>query len=341
MADENLTEGELDELLKDVELTEEQKNAQMQEQSLQGSQAKTFNLGTQERLVRGRMPTIETVHERFIRLLRTTTSTLFGQLTEIKTTATTTCKYGELLSKHSQPSNINLIRLKPLRGTGLLIIDPNLVLYTVDNLFGGGARFPVTIEGREFTTTELRIAGTLLKIFFASYQEAWAPAYELECEHVSSEMNLSFVNIAMASELMSITTFTIVLGETNYEIDLCIPYMMLEPIMDILTSQTQGMVTEHDHAWEDAMQDQVQAVEVEIVANLGKKTMPMEEIIALKAGDIIPLAFLSEIPVTIDNVPVMSCRYGIYNNQYALRVEKLLKPDASEYIKGANNGRRN
>ncbi|MEA9599073.1 flagellar motor switch protein FliM [Polynucleobacter sp. AP-Sanab-80-C2] len=339
MADENLTEGELDELLKDVELTEEQKNAQMQEQSLQGAPAKTFNLGTQERLVRGRMPTIETVHERFIRLLRITASNLFGALIEVKTSATTTCKYGELLSKHSQPSNINLIKLKPLRGTGLLIIDPNLVLYTVDNLFGGGARFPVSIEGREFTATEMRIVGTLLKTFFTSYQEAWAPAYEIECEHVNSEMNLSFVNIAMASELMSTTTFTLAIGEASYEIDLCIPYMMLEPIMDILTSQTQGMVAEHDHVWEETLLQQVEAVEVEVVANLGNKTMLMEEIIALKSGDVIPFPYSAEIPVTVDNVPVLSCRYGIYNNQYALRVEKLLKPDASEYIKGANDGK--
>jgi flagellar motor switch protein FliM len=339
MADENLTAGELDELLKDVELTEGHKNAQIQDQSLQSGPAKSFNLGTQERLVRGRMPTIETVHERFIRLLRITTSNLFGQLTEIKTSPTTTCKYGELLSKHSQPSNINLIKLKPLRGTGLLILDANFVLYTVDNLFGGGARFPVTIEGREFTATEMRIVGTLLATFFTSYQAAWAPTYAIECEHVSSEMNLSFVNIAMASELMSITTFTIGIGEASFEMDLCIPYMMLEPIMDILTSQTQGMVSEHDHVWEESLQEQVQAVQVEVVANLGNKTMLMEEIIALKSGDIIPLSFISEIPVTVDNVPVLSCRYGIYNNQYALRVEKLLKPDASEYIKGANDGR--
>jgi flagellar motor switch protein FliM len=339
MADENLTEGELNELLKDVELTEEQKNAQMQEKSLQGGSAKSFNLGTQERLVRGRLPTIETVHERFIRLLRITSSNLFGHLTEVKTSATTTCKYGELLSKHSQPSNINLIKLKPLRGTGLLILDPNLVLYTVDNLFGGGARFPVTIEGREFTATEMRIVSTLLNMFFTSYQEAWAPTYAIECEHVSSEMNLSFVNIAMASELMSITTFTVVIGEVSFEMDLCIPYMMLEPIMDILTSQTQGMLSEHDHVWEESLLEQVQAVEVEVVANLGNKTMLMEEIIALKSGDVIPLSFVSEIPVTVDNVPVLSCRYGIYNNQYALRVERLLKPDASEYIKGANDGK--
>jgi flagellar motor switch protein FliM len=152
-------------------------------------------------------------------------------------------------------------------------------------------------------------------------------------------MNLSFVNIAMPSEVMSITTFTVVIGEVSFDMDLCVPYLMLEPIMDILTSQTQGMLSEHDHVWEESLQEQVQAVEVEVVANLGNKTMLMEDIIALKAGDIIPLSFVSEIPVTVDNVPVLSCRYGIYNNQYALRVERLLKPDASEYIKGANDGR--
>lgn len=338
MADENLTDTELNELLKDVEVTEEQKVA-LKEQKGQQDSARPFKLGAQERIVRGRMPAIETVHERFIRLLRISTSSLLGTLTEIQLSPTTTCKYGEILSKHDQPTNINMVKFKPLRGTGLIVMDPEFVLYVVDNLFGGGSRFPVTIEGREFTGTELRIVERILNLFFKAYEEAWAPIYPIQCEYVGSEMNLTFVNIAMSSELMSTTTFTITVAEKSYEIDLCLPYMMLEPIMDVLTSQMQGAVQEHDDAWAHALTSQVELVDIELVAILGKKNLLMEDIVALKAGDTIPLTFSPEIPVTIDNVPVLSCRYGIFNNQYALRVEKLLKPDASEYTKGAPDGK--
>jgi|UniRef100_UPI0040483774 flagellar motor switch protein FliM len=338
MADDNLTDSELDELLKDVEINEEQQ-AVLNQAGGAGKNTKNFNLGTQERIVRGRMPAIETIHERFTRLLRISTSSLLGTLTEIKVSPTTTCKYSEFLGKHSQPTNINMIKLKPLRGNGLIVMDPALVLYVVDNLFGGGSRFPVTIEGREFTGTEMRIVERLLTLFFTSYQEAWAPIHEIECEYIGSEMNLNFINIAMPSELMSVTSFTIGVNEKLYEIDLCLPYMMLEPIMDLLTSQMQGVVQELDDAWSYALTSQVELVEVELVASLGKKNLLMEDIMALNVGDTIPLTFSAEIPVTINNVPVLSCRYGIFNNQYALRVEKRLKPDASEYTKGAYDGK--
>ncbi|MBU3621852.1 flagellar motor switch protein FliM [Polynucleobacter sp. CS-Odin-A6] len=338
MADDNLTDTELNELLKDVEVTEEQQKASTQQQGRE-EKVHSYRVGAQERIVRGRMPAIETIHERFIRLFRITMSSLLGALTEIKVSPTTTCKYSEILSKHSQPTNINTVKFKPLRGTGLIVMDPDLVLYVVDNLFGGGSRFPVTIEGREFTGTELRIVERILKLFFTSYEEAWAPIHPIECEHVGSEMNLTFVNIAMSSELMSITTFTLTISDKSYEIDLCLPYMMLEPIIDLLTSQMQGAIQELDDAWSHALTSQVELVDIELVASLGKKNLLMEEIIALKAGDTIPLIFSSEIPVTVNNVPVLSCRYGIFNNQYALRVEKLLRPDASEYTKGAHDGR--
>jgi len=338
MADDNLTDTELDELLKDVEVTEGQQES-IKDQQYRDEQARSFKLGAQERIVRGRMPAIETIHERFIRLFRITTSSLLGTLTEIRVSPTTTCKYSEILAKHSQPTNINMVKFKPLRGTGLIVMDPDFVLYVVDNLFGGGSRFPVTIEGREFTGTELRIVERILKLFFDSYQEAWAPIHPIECDHVGSEMNLTFVNIAMSSELMSMTTFTISIGEKSYDVDLCLPYMMLEPIMDLLTSQMQGAIQELDDAWAHSLTSQVELVDIELVASLGKKNLLMEEIIALKVGDTIPLIFSSEIPVTVNNVPVLSCRYGIFNNQYALRVEKLLRPDASEYTKGAHDGR--
>jgi flagellar motor switch protein FliM len=337
MADDNLTENEVHVLLQGVE----DKDGLGAEESLEGSlesDKRSFSFGSQERIVRGRMPTMETIHERFIRLLRISTSNLFGELTEVKVAPTATCKYSDFVSKHSLPTNINLIKMKPLRGTGLLVIDPDLVMYVVDNLFGGGSRFPVSLEGREFTSTEQRIIVRLLELFFASYETAWTSVHRIQCEHVSSEMNLNFVNIAMPSELMSITTFTITAGGRSFDLDLCLPYLMLEPIMDLLVSQMQGALVEQDDTWAKSLLSQVDLVELELVASLGKKSLTLEDIMALKAGDTIPLVFTPIIPVTIDSMPVLMCRYGIFNNQYALKVEKLLKPDGSEFIKGEHHG---
>jgi flagellar motor switch protein FliM len=150
-------------------------------------------------------------------------------------------------------------------------------------------------------------------------------------------MNMQFANIAMMSEVVVTTTFTIELEERNFEMDLCIPYSALEPIRDLLTSQMQGRVQDVDIKWIETIAETVHSVELELVANLGAQKLFLENVVALKIGDFIPLEYDPLVTVTVDNVPLLQCRYGTFNKKYALRIEKFLQSNLNEYVKEAKD----
>ncbi len=247
-------------------------------------------------------------------------------------------KYSEFIRNLVVPTNLNLIHMKPLRGTALMVFDPNLVFLMVDNLFGGDGRFHTRVEGRDFTQTEQRIIQRILDIVFENYAKSWEPVYPVEFEYVRSEMNTQFANIATPNEVVVSTTFTVELGPVSGEMHFCTPYSMIEPIRDILTSSLQGETLEMDKRWIRLMTQQIQTAEVELVADLGTARSTLGDILNMKAGDIIPLTVPSIVAAKVDGVPVMECTYGKLNGQYALRVEKLLGSTHNEFTQGDEHG---
>ncbi|MGV3741570.1 MAG: flagellar motor switch protein FliM, partial [Burkholderiaceae bacterium] len=258
--------------------------------------------------------------------------------TEVSIGPVRVSKYSEFIRNLVVPTNLNLIHMKPLRGTGLIVIDPNLVFLLIDNLFGGDGRFHTRVEGRDFTLTEQRVIQRILEIIFESYAKSWEPVYPVEFEYIRSEMNTQFANIATPNEVVVTYTFTVELGNVSGEMHFCIPYAMIEPIRDTLTSSLQGETLEMDKRWVRLMTQQIQTAEVEIVANLGTARASLGDILNMKAGDVIPIAVPERVMATVDSVPVMECTYGKFNGQYALRVEKLLQ-GANEITQGDKNGR--
>jgi flagellar motor switch protein FliM len=337
MADNFLSQEEVDALLKGV--TGDQDDGDVQEDE---SGIRPYNLATQERIVRGRMPTLEIINERFARLLRIGLFNFLHRSAEVSIGPVRVHKYSEFIRNLVVPTNLNLIHIKPLRGTALMVFDPNLVFLLVDNLFGGDGRFHTRVEGRDFTQTEQRIIQRILDIVFENYAKSWEPVYPVEFEYVRSEMNTQFANIATPNEVVVATTFTVELGPVSGEMHFCTPYSMIEPIRDILTSSLQGETLETDKRWVRLMTQQIQTAEVEIVADLGTAKMTLGEILNLKAGDVIPLTVPEMVQGKVDGVPVMECTYGKFNNQYALRVEKLLSYStndfAAELTQGDDNG---
>jgi flagellar motor switch protein FliM len=247
-------------------------------------------------------------------------------------------KYSEFIRNLVVPTNLNLIHMKPLRGTALMVFDPNLVFLLVDNLFGGDGRFHTRVEGRDFTQTEQRIIQRILAIVFETYSKSWEPVYPVEFEYIRSEMNTQFANIATPNEVVVATTFTIELGPVSGEMHFCTPYSMIEPIRDILTSSLQGETLEMDKRWIRLMTQQIQTAEVEIIVDLGVAKSTLGKILNMRVGDVIPLAVPPFVEAKVDGVPVMECTYGKLNGQYALKVEKLLTHSANEFVQGDENG---
>ncbi|MEC5217541.1 flagellar motor switch protein FliM [Actimicrobium sp. GrIS 1.19] len=333
MADNFLSQEEVDALLKGV--NGDQEDAQAPEDQ---SGVRPYNLATQERIVRGRMPTLEIINERFARLLRIGLFNFLRRSAEVSIGPVRVSKYSEFIRNLVVPTNLNLVHMKPLRGTTLMVFDPNLVFLMVDNLFGGDGRFHTRVEGRDFTQTEQRIIQRILGIVFENYAKSWEPVYPVEFEYIRSEMNTQFANIATPNEVVVCTTFTVELGPVSGEMHFCMPYSTIEPIRDILTSSLQGETLEIDKRWIRLMTQQIQTAEVEIVADLGIARSNFGAILNMKVGDIIPITVPEFVMAKVDEVPVMECSYGKFNGQYALRVEKLLAQSSHDSMLGDDNG---
>lgn len=333
MSETFLSQEEVDALLKGV--TGENEDTQVSEDV---TGIRPYNLATQERIVRGRMPTLEIINERFARLLRIGLFNFLHRSSEVSIGPVRVHKYSEFIRNLVVPTNLNLVHIKPLRGTALMVFDPNLVFLLVDNLFGGDGRFHTRVEGRDFTQTEQRIILRILNIVFETYAKSWEPVYPVEFEYIRSEMNTQFANIATPNEVVVATTFTIELGPVSGEMHFCMPYSMIEPIRDVLTSSLQGETLEMDKRWIRLMTQQIQIAEVEIIADLGTANATLGEILNMKVGDVLPLTIPEAIAAKVDGVPVMECSYGKFNGQYALRVEKLLTYTINEGSQGDEHG---
>jgi flagellar motor switch protein FliM len=326
MASEFLSQDEVDALLKGV--TGEADEPVADEEEPGGARA--YNLGTQERIVRGRMPTLELINERFARYLRIGLFNYMHRTAEVSVGPIRVQKYTEFIRNLVVPTNLNLVSAKPLRGTSLFVFDPNLVFIVVDNMFGGDGRFHTRVEGREFTGTEQRIIQGLLHVVFTEYTRAWKPVYALSFEYIRSEMNSQFANIATPSEIVVSTTFTIEFGGSAADMSLCFPYSMLEPIRDLLYSAMQSDQMSTDQRWITTLRKQLKDAEVEIVATLGTSRITLGEILKLKAGDIIPINIPDRIVANVDEIPLIECTYGQQDGRYALKIDRFINQDGDE-----------
>src|SRR5512135_359922 len=320
MADEILSQEEVDALLKGV--TGETEEPEEDEGGAGG--VRPYNLATQDRIVRGRMPGLEIINERFARLFRIGLFNFMRRTAEVSVGPVRVLKYSEFIRNLIVPTNLNLVHIKPLRGTSLFIFDPNLVFLVVDNLFGGDGRFHMRVEGRDFTPTEQRIIQRMLEVVFEEYKKSWEPIYPVEFEYVRSEMNTQFANIATPSEVVVVTTFSLELGSGGGDFHICMPYAMIEPIRDLLYSSMQGERLEVDERWAKLLTKQVQAAEVDLVANLGRAPVTLEQVLNMKVGDVISLDIPEAVVAEVDGVAVLECKYGVLNGQYALKVNKIL-----------------
>jgi flagellar motor switch protein FliM len=298
-------------------------------QSLEPEQAdkgsiRDYDLASQERIVRGRMPTMEIINERFARNIRLGVFHLIRKSPEISIGPIKVQKYSAFLREIVVPTNFNIVSVKPLRGSGLIVCDPTLVFSVIDALFGGAGKYHTRIEGRDFSATEVRVISRLIDVVTAEYKKAWHGIYPLELAYQRSEMQPQFANIATPSEIVITTSFTLEIGDTSGAIHFCIPYSTLEPIRDVLYSTVQGDAGEPDWRWINLMKEQIQSAEVELIAELAQAPATVEQLLSFKAGDFIELDLRQSIQAKVAGVPVFDCHYGTSNGKYALKVDQLL-----------------
>jgi flagellar motor switch protein FliM len=299
-------------------------------------EARNYDFANQVRIVRGRMPTLEMINERFARLFRISLFNLLRRTPEVAVAPVKMQKFSEYVHSLHVPTNLNLIRILPLRGTGLVVIDPKLVFAAVDNFFGGNGRY-AKIEGREFTATEQRIIHMLLKHIFADVKEAWSHVQRLEVEYINSEINPHFANIVSPTEIVVVTSFHVELDGGGGDIHITMPYAMLEPLRELLDAGVASDRVEHDERWVTALKEEIEDADVELTTLLGRAKLTMRQLMEMKVGDVLPCDFNGRATVLAEDVPIFRGTFGVSNGQQAVQIEdriSRIRPRAIDALNG-------
>jgi len=325
-----LSQDEVDALLANV--TGEDSNAPASGPN--SDSIRPYDLSSPDRVVRRRMQTLELINERFARHMRQSMLNFMRRSADISVGPIRILKYADFERNLPVPSNLNMVQMKPLRGTALFAYDPNLVFLVIDSLFGGDGRYHTRVEGRDFTTTEQRIIQRLLTLTLESYGKSWEPVYPVTFDYVRSEMHTKFASITGNNEVVVVTSFHIEFGATGGDLNICLPYSMIEPVRDLLTRPLQEATLEAvDQRWARSLTKQVRGATVNLSATFAEIDLSLGKLVRLKAGDILPIDIPETVEANVDGVPLMHCEYGLADGQYALRVNNMLdpyEPDASE-----------
>ena len=292
--------------------------------------ARTYDFASQDRIIRGRMPTLEMVNERFVRLWRIGLFSLIRRSADLSVRGIDLVKFGDYMHSLYVPTNLNLIRFKPLRGMGLIVFEPKLVFTVVDNFFGGDGRYPTRIEGREFTPTEMRVLQLLLKQTFTDLVEAWAPVMDVEFEYINSEINPHFANIVTPREYVVVSRFHVELEGGGGEIHVTLPYSMLEPIRELLDAGIQSDRIDRDESWNSTLREQLMLAEVTVSSVLASKRIDLRQLTRLKVGDILPIELPPQIPVCVENIPVFTGQFGLSHGRNAVKIVQTRPPGAPQ-----------
>lgn len=293
--------------------------------------ARQYDFNSEDRIVRGRMPTLEMINERFARYLRISMFNMLRRSTEISVGGIQTLKFGEYIHTLFVPTSLNLIKMKPMRGTALLVIEPTLVFILVDNYFGGEGKFHAKIEGREFTPTEQRVIHMFMEICFEDLIKAWEPVMPIEFEFTSREVNPQFANIVSPTEVVVVSSLHVELEGGGGNIHITMPYSMLEPIRELLDAGIQSDRSDVDERWSQALSDEIKSAEVEVSATLTKTPLTLQEVINLKEGDIIPIDMPDTVGVYAEDIPLFKATHGVHNGNYAIKItDKMDRPTHME-----------
>ena len=292
-------------------------------------EARNYDFTSQDRIVRGRMPTLEMINERFARYFRVSLFNMLRRSAEIAVGGVQMMKFAEYVHSLFVPTSLNLVHIKPLRGTTLFVFDPKLVFIVVDNFFGGSGKFYNKIEGREFTQTENRIIEIMLHQAFDNMIEAWAPVMEVAFEYQNSEVNPHFANIVSPTEVVVVSTFHVELDGGGGDMHVTFPYSMVEPIRELLDAGTVSDRTEVDTRWTNALSEDIKSAHIELKSNLVDVSLTLGEIVNLQAGDIIPFEMPGQIALmTEDDIPVFKGEFGVHQGYNAIKVHSRVRSQA-------------
>ena len=311
-----LSQDEIDALLHGVDDGE----VETEVEEVVAGEVRVYDFTDQERIVRGRMPTPEMVNERFARYFRVSLFNFLRRSAEISVSGIQVQKFSEYIQGLFVPTNLNVVRFAPLRGRALIVMEPRLVFTAVDNYFGGGGQFYNKVEGREFTPTEMRIIRLIIDMIFKDMTEAWKPVMEINFEYMNSEVNPQFANIVSPSEIVVVSTIHVELEGGGGDINIAMPYSMIEPIRDLLDAGISSDRGDVDDRWQSSLQNEILRTEVVLNSLLVEKKVKISDVMAFKTGDVIPVQMPDEVILSAEGIPIGRGKIGLSDGNYAIKI---------------------
>jgi flagellar motor switch protein FliM len=318
MSAEVLKQEEIDALLHGVN-----SGAVDTEGPAEGGEARDYDFATQARIVRGRMPTLEMINERFARQFRISLFNMLRRTPEISVMPVTTPKFSEYVPTLEGPTSLNLVKFSPLSGTALVILEPKLVFTVIDNFFGGTGRHS-KIDGREFTATEMQIIHMLLSQVFSGMKDAWTPVMSIDMEYMNSETNPQFANIVSPTEIVIVSKFHVELEGGGGDVHVTLPYSMIEPIKGVLKAGMQSDRAEKDERWAQSLRDQLEDTEVDLTTVLCQARVTLGQLIDLRPGDVVPCNFDGKATILADGLPLLRGELGQQRGRQVVKVDRMI-----------------
>lgn len=277
-----------------------------------------YDLTSQDRIVRGRMPALERTNERFARQLRTGFRGLLRRGLDVNYEGMQIQKFGEYANSLLVPTSINVVRLNPLPGHALLVMDARLVFLLVDNFFGGG-RFHAKVEGREFTPSETLVVDRVLETVFAELEKAWGGSSAVKVQMVQKEASPEAAGIFNANDIAVVSSFSVEFDVSGGKLHLVVPYGMIEPIKELLDRSAVNDADARDSRWESALKENIKDTKVSLNCRVAETEVSLREVIDLEVGDVIPIEAPQPI-LGVNNIPLFRVRLGTLKGNLALQV---------------------
>ena len=273
---------------------------------------------------------LDMINERFIRLFRLGMLEVLRTSPRINPSRAQIVRFGDYVKDLKAPLSVNVIRMAPLRGYAMVVIEPTVVFSSLDSFFGGFGRGVGQLPpGRLFTPTETRIIKIILQVFFRSFKEAWGPVTAIDFEHVSSEINPQFAQIADENDLVVLSRFeSEATAQGKGFIDMVIPYVALKPVRDLLRSRVQtGDGNEaSDKVWHAQLEDAVRDAELEVQVLLGKLSVSLQQLQNMQPGDVLPFKKSESARALIEDMPVYDVEIGAMGSQVAVKIVQAISP---------------
>ena len=288
-------------------------------------EARPFDFNNQERIVRGRLPTLEMINERFARYFRISFFNMLRKSPEISVNGIEMVKFNEYIQTLFVPTSLSMIKMAPLRGTGLIMLDPKLVFILVDNFFGGDGTIHAKIEGREFTSTELRVIEKVVHICFEDLVKAWEPVMAVNFNYHNHEVNPHMASIVSPTEVVVVSNFHVELDGGGGDIHMVYPYSMIEPIRTLLDAGVQSDHGDIDERWAILLKEELMHAKINMQALFVEKQLPVSDLINFKAGDIIPFDLPEQVMILAEDMPIIRGQYGEHQGNAAVKVEEIVE----------------